>query len=336
MTDFGRLEHVAIIAEIGSNHDGKIAQATELIRAAAQAGADAVKFQLFVPERLYPAKVPSNGGMRANPKMRALRKYQLDPDWLPELKAAAEDSGVVFLCTPFDPGSAKVLNELGVQAFKIASGDITYRRLIEKVCSFDKPIILSVGMATIREIDEAVGLIQSLTAAPLALLHCVSLYPAPADSLNLKSIPFLANRYGLAVGFSDHTLGHESAAAAVALGARIIEKHITPSRKLKGPDHPFALEIAEFAELVKAVRNVEAALGEHTKKVDHREYPERFWARRGLYAAGAIDDTSIDASNLIELRPAEGVSAWDIDKLSGRKLSGAKKPHEPISWEDLG
>ena len=336
MIEFERLEKVAIIAEIGSNHDGKLSQATDLIREAAAAGADAVKFQLFVPEKLYPAKVANGGRFRANPKIRSLKKYQLNPDWLPQLKKTAESAGVDFLCTPFDPQSAQLLNGLGVKAFKVASGDLTYKRLLERICSFNKPIILSTGMATLKEIDEAVGLIQSLTCAPLILLHCVSLYPAQPQTLNLHTIPFLADRYGLPVGFSDHSTTIESSVAAVALGARVIEKHVTISRKLKGPDHPFALELDEFARLVEAIRNTEAALGEYTKKVDPKEYPERFWARRGIYAARDIDEGSIvQPSDVMELRPAEGISAWEIHQLAGKRLLKNKRAMEAIDREEV-
>jgi len=336
MIDFAKLERAAIIAEIGSNHDGKLGQAIELIKVAAHAGADAVKFQLFVPEKFYPAKVKENGKKIPNPKIKFLKKYQLNIDWLPELKAAADELGLDFLCTPFDPESAKTLNECQVAAFKIASGDLIYRRLIETICSFDKPIILSTGMATLHEIDEAVGLIQSLTCAPLILLHCVSLYPAPPDSLSLRGIPFLINRYGLHIGFSDHSFGMEASIAAVALCAKMIEKHITLSRKLKGPDHPFAMEPHEFCEFVKAIRNTEAALGEYTKKIDRREFSERYWARRGLYSASNLKRGKlIDESDLVELRPKTGISAWDIEKVAGRKLACDKKSFEHIGMEDL-
>lgn len=336
MIDFEKLEKVVIIAEIGSNHDGKLDQAVELIKIAAHAGADAVKFQLFIPEKFYPATVRENGKSVPNPKVKFLKKYQLKTEWIPDLRDAAKNLGLEFLCTPFDPESAKFLNENQTAAFKIASGDLTYRRLIETVSSFDKPIILSTGMATLKEVDDAVGLIQSLTCAPLILLHCTSLYPAPPDSLNLRSIQFLKDRYGLNVGFSDHSLGVEASVAAVSLGAKVIEKHITLSKKLKGPDHLFALEPYELCEFVKAIRNIEAALGEYTKKVERREYAERYWARRGLYTASDLKDgQTINRQDLIELRPALGISAWEIERVVGQKIVQTKKPLEHIHLEDL-
>lgn len=336
MINFEKLERVLIIAEIGSNHDGKLSQAIELIKVAAHAKADAVKFQLFVPERFYPAIIRENGRSRKNPKIKFLKKYQLKTEWIAELKDTAKNLGLEFLCTPFDPESAQILNDNQVAAFKIASGDLTYRRLIEKIASFNKPIILSTGMATLKEVDDAVGLIQSITSAPLILLHCTSLYPAPPDSLNLRSIQFLKDRYGLEVGFSDHSLGIEASVAAVALGAKVIEKHITLSRKLKGPDHSFALEPYELCEFVKAIRNTEVAVGEYTKRVDRREYAERFWARRSLYAASKLKDgQTIKEQDLIELRPASGVNAWDIAGIIGQKIARSKKPFEQIHLEDL-
>ncbi|OGC04168.1 hypothetical protein A2276_06110 [candidate division WOR-1 bacterium RIFOXYA12_FULL_43_27] len=249
-----------IIAEAGSNHDGKLDQAKRLIEIAADAGVDAVKFQLFKAEELY----PKNCGKVDTPAgkidlYKALKKMELPGDWLRELKKYSEKCGLIFLCAPFSEKAALELNNIDIDAFKIASPELSHLPLLRYVASFGKLMIISTGISKMADIEEAIEACRSAGNNNIVLMHCVTAYPAPLKDCNLNVIATMKMAFGLPVGFSDHT-EDPLAAPVVSLlaGCNLIEKHFTPNKKLPGPDHPFALEPNELKAMVKGIRKVEA------------------------------------------------------------------------------
>lgn len=248
-----------VIAEAGSNHDGRIDQARELIDVAALAGADAIKFQLFTAEHLY----PSNCGVVSTPSgeedfFALLERLEMPLEWIPELQEHSARRGILLLFSVFDADSARAAAEC-TSAFKIASPELTHLDLLRDVARYRRPVILSTGMSGLGEIEESVAVLRSGGAAGVALLHCVTAYPAPPSDCNLDVIPALASAFRVPVGWSDHTLDPTVAPqVAVALGACIVEKHFTLSRTLAGPDHPFAIEPGELTSMVERIRDLDA------------------------------------------------------------------------------
>ncbi len=260
-----------IIAEAGVNHNGSFRTAIDLIHAAAKAGADAVKFQTYRADELTVA-----GSHRD-----MLARYQTPLDWYPQLKTEAEALGVEFMSSPFDIESARFLKDLGVKWLKIPSGELTNHDFMGDVGKLGLPIILSTGMATMREIVDAICCIWPHNEGQISLLHCVSAYPAPVSSSNLRAMDSLREVYsGVQVGLSDHTLGDTMAIAAVAMGATIIEKHITLCFEDEGPDHAASMEPAEFAAMVRKIRDVESAMGDGVKRPTPEELLTMPRARR--------------------------------------------------------
>jgi len=326
-----------IIAEIGSNHDGSIAQARKLITAAARCGVDAVKFQTFVASRLYNQwQRDPKGDLVPNPIHEKLKTLELPVDWHAKLKKHCDRLGVHFLSTPFDEKSADLLHSVGCPAFKIASGDMTHHGLLGHVAKKGKPIILSTGMSTLQEVKEAVKVIRRAANRKIVLLHCVSNYPPAPDQANIRSMTTLGQALGLPVGYSDHSPGIAVPLGAVALGAVVIEKHITFSNKLPGPDHPYALEVDEFSRMVTEIRTLDEALGSATKKPTRAEVPERKWARRGLYAVRDLEKGErLTGDAVAVLRPCEGIGAEDFQRAMGKTLRRSVASYAPIRWEDL-
>jgi len=254
-------EPVFVVAEVGSNHNQDLTVAKRLIDAAAHAGADAVKFQLFRAEWLYPRSC----GLIDTPMGRVdfyevLKRAALSAEWVGELKAYAEDSGLCFLCTPFDEDAVNHLASLSVSAFKIASQELNHLPLLRATARHQKPIICSTGLSTLSDVEEALQTIRAeWPAAAVVLLQCVATYPLPLEQCNLNVVRTLAEAFGVPVGFSDHTTDHESVPAiAVAAGACVIEKHYTLDRTLPGPDHSFALVPNELRGMVRMIREVES------------------------------------------------------------------------------
>ena len=249
-----------IIAEAGSNHDGSLAQAKRLIEVAAESGADAIKFQLFKAEDLY----PENCGKVDTPAgkidlFKALKGMELPADWLKTLKKYSEGSGLVFICSPFSERSALALNKLGIGAFKIASPEITHIPLLEYISRFRKPLIISTGMSKLRDVEEALDACYSQNNREIVLMHCITAYPAPNTDCNLKVIDTLQKAFDVPVGLSDHTLDPIVVPSiSLLVGSAMLEKHFTVSKKLKGPDHPFAIEPNELKLMVKTIRNYES------------------------------------------------------------------------------
>jgi N-acetylneuraminate synthase len=332
---------VFIVAEAGVNHNGDPALARRLVDAAAESGADAVKFQTFRVDALLTRAAPKAGYQvettgAGESQRDMLARLELDTAVLAELKERAAKRGLTFFSAPFDEESADVLDRLGVALFKVPSGEITNLPLLRHLASKGRPIILSTGMSSLEEVEQAVAAIRAVGDPPLAVLHCLSAYPAPAAEVNLRAMDALAARCGCPVGFSDHTLGIEIALAAAARGAAIIEKHLTLDKALPGPDHRASLDPAEFAAMVRAIRAVESALGDGTKRPMPSELDTRRVARKSLVAARPLRaGARLAAGDIVIKRPGTGISPADLDKAIGRPLARDLEADEVIGWEAL-
>ncbi|MDD1659590.1 MAG: N-acetylneuraminate synthase [Methanomicrobiales archaeon] len=335
----GRGASCFIIAEAGVNHNGDLPRARQLVDAAAASGADAVKFQSFVPSEIAsPDAEPARyqkaapGGSRTQRSL--LERLELAPEAFEGLARYAKERGILFLSSPFDHRSADLLESLDVPAFKIASGEITNLPFLRYVAGKGRPIILSTGMATLGEIEEAVQVISDEGVAEILLLHCVTSYPAPLEAMNLRVIRTLRRAFQLPVGLSDHTLGYIASAVAVALGACAIEKHLTLSRSLPGPDHRASAEPAEMAELVRTVRSVELALGTGVRKPTAEEREIRRVVRRSLVAAVDIPRGSVLAESMVTAkRPGTGLPPRFMNFFIGRRAREHIPADTQLSWD---
>lgn len=345
-------ESIFIIAEAGVNHNGSLAMARQLIDAAASAGADAVKFQTFRSEAVISRYARKADYQRVNTgsdetQLEMVRKLELDAEAHRELIGHAATSGVRFLSTPFDLESLRMLTQdLRLPQLKIASGEITNLPLLLAAGRADCPLIVSTGMATLGEIEAALGALafamtepvdarptteamqqayrsesaQVLLRRRVTLLHCTTEYPAPIDEVNLRAMATIRSAFGLEVGYSDHTAGFHVAVAAVALGATVIEKHFTLDRNLPGPDHVASLEPHELGAMVRAIRDVETALGHGRKAPGRAESRNIGIARKSLVAATAIrEGEPFTSANLTTKRPGSGISAMRFDEFLGRR-----------------
>lgn len=314
-----------IIAEAGINHNGDIKRALAMVDGAARAGVDAIKFQTFRSELLATAKAPTAQYQRVRSgeghQRAMLKELELSERAHYQLMERARKRHIIFLSTPFDIGSARMLKKVGVPAFKVSSGDLTNLPFLAELSQLKRPIILSTGMATIQEVKETMKVLRSEKHSSIALLHCVSAYPAMPHEINLRVLRSLGQSFHVPIGFSDHTEGLPIAFAAIALGACILEKHFTLDRGLKGPDHSFSLNPTELAALVRGVRDVEASLGHGVKKPGPREMTMATLSRRSLTAARNLKAGDlIDASSLMALRPGTGLSPRFLPFLLGRRL----------------
>ncbi len=337
----GNGEPVFIIAEAGSNHDRKLEQAKRLIDIAAKAGADAIKFQTFSADKLVARLVPGTGDEETPARCAAMyesfKRVELPRRWHRILAEYAEKRGLIFLSSPFDEEAVDLLDEIGVPAFKVASGDLTNLPLIRYMARKGKPMIVSTGVSTLQEVREAVNTIKKTGNKDVILLHCVSMYPTPPENVNLLVMKTLEKKFRLPVGFSDHTLGIEASIAAVALGAVMIEKHFTISRKLRGPDHFFALEPRELMKMVNSIREVEKMRGRGIKEVLEGEKEGRFLGRRSIFAATDIPaGTVLKKEMLTILRPALGLEPKYLHKVIGKRAKKNIKRYEPITWDKIG
>lgn len=332
----GRGAPVFLVAEIGSNHDGSLERAKQMITLCADAGADAVKFQSFTADGLYVRRRRNAGEWQEHPVWKALRGLELPMEWIEPLSARAREVGVVFMSTPFESRAVTELEKAGALAYKIASGDLTHLALIREVARTGKPLLIATGMADLTETRSAVEVVLSEGNSHVGLFHCVSLYPPRYEEMNLRAIATLEREFGCPVGLSDHTPGHDMVLGAVALGATLVEKHVTLDRGLPGPDHPYAMLVDEFAAMVKAVRNLEAALGNGEKAPVDKEAPERINARRGLFAAKPIrNGGTISAEMIRVLRPALGLAADRLADVIGAVARRDIAEDEPIGSEDV-
>jgi len=322
-----------IIAEAGVNHNGSIDMAKRLIDAAAEAGADIVKFQTFNAARLVTPGAPKadyqvgrTGSQESQYEM--LRRLELSPEMHHALIAHCAARKIAFLSTGFDIESVGLLVKLGQDRFKIPSGEITNLPYLRYIGGLRKPVIISTGMASMDEIEAALQVFEKAGTARehITVLHCTTEYPAPIEEVNLRVMETLAQAFGVEVGYSDHTAGIEVSIAAVALGASVIEKHFTLDRTLPGPDHKASLEPKELKAMVCAIRNIEIALGTGVKQLNPREAKNKPIARKSIVAACAIRaGESFSAKNLTVKRPGTGMSPmrWDelIDQNARRDYS---------------
>ncbi len=318
--------HTLIIAEAGVNHNGDTNLAMRLVDAAADAGADLVKFQTFDADRLATANAPkaqyqtrTTEGTGSQHGM--LRKLELSHEMHETLIAHCSDRNIGFLSTGFDIQSLDLLEELGLDRIKVPSGEITNLPYLRHVGRFGKPVILSTGMATLGEIEAALDLLETAGTPRerITVLHCNTEYPTPFEDVNLRAMLSIRDALGAAVGYSDHTTGIEVPVAAVALGATLIEKHLTLDRNLPGPDHKASLEPDEFATMVRAIRNIEQALGDGIKRPSPSETKNRPIARKSLVAAKPIRASeAFTPENLTVKRPGNGISPMRWDEVIGR------------------
>ena len=327
-----------IIAEAGVNHNGDIELARQLIDVAADAGVDYVKFQTFKAERLVTAKAPkaeyqkSTTGV-AESQYEMIRKLELDVDTHKELIKHCRKRQVRFLSTAFDIESIDLLIELGIDLFKIPSGEITNLPYLRRIAKTGKPVILSTGMATLGEIEAVIKVLidSGCSRGDLKVLHCNTQYPTPMCDVNLRAMLAIHDAFKVSVGYSDHTLGIEIPIAAVALGACVIEKHFTLDRNMEGPDHAASLEPHELKKMVLAIRNVQKALGDGIKQPSKSESPNLAIARKSIVAAMSIEKGELLTSvNLTTKRPGSGVSPMEWDRYVGRIAARRYKTDELI------
>jgi N,N'-diacetyllegionaminate synthase len=319
--------HCFVIAEAGVNHDGDLDKALALVDAAAGAGADAVKFQTFSADRLVTADAPKARYQERDASAsqhEMLRRLELAPADYRRIADYCHERGIVFLSSPFDEESADLLETLDVAAFKIPSGELINLPFLRHVAMKRRPMIVSTGMATLAEARSAVGAIEAAGCRELALLHCVSAYPAEPRDANLRAMATLRDHFRIPVGWSDHMLGTEVALAAVALGADIIEKHLTLDRTAPGPDHAASLEPAEFGAMVRGIRAIASALGSGEKRPAEAELEIAAVARKSLVAARALrEGETLAAADVVLRRPGTGLPPATLDRLLGRRAARA-------------
>jgi N-acetylneuraminate synthase/N,N'-diacetyllegionaminate synthase len=332
---------VFVIAEAGVNHNGDLGHAKALVDAAAGAGADAVKFQTWITERLVAPDAPMaeyqarNTGVEES-QFAMLKRLELGRDEFRALDRYARERGIVFLSTPDEEESADFLESLDVAAFKIGSGELTNLPYLAHVARKKRPMLVSTGMGDLDEVRAAVETIRANGDSPLVLLHCVSNYPTEPGDCNLRAIGTLARAFDVPVGFSDHTLGLAVPLAAVALGACTIEKHLTLDRTLPGPDQRVSATPEEFRALVAGIRDVEAALGDGVKAPRPTELPTRALVRKSLVASRPIPrGATITVDALIALRPAGGIPPGDRTRVVGRRARRDIRQGEAIGWDAI-
>ena len=329
---------VFIIAEIGGNHNGDFELAKEMVKAAAQSGADAVKFQTFKAAQLISKDVPAFERVKTlgiKTQFERFKQLEFSAEQLQELCQLARACDVEFMSTPFDNESVETLDQL-VKVYKIASADLINIKLLRHIASKDKPVILSTGQATPKEIDRAIGLFSK---DELALLHCVSAYPTPEDEANLHSITFLKSRFDFPIGYSDHTIGILGCVIAVALGAKVIEKHFTLDKSLEYGDHSLSADPDDLTKMVSQIRRVEKMLGEIETKCMPSESSSRIQLRRYLFLSRDINSNTVLAEDMIDTlmsnRRTTGIPVSRIDDVIGKRLAVSKRKRDIITDADL-
>ena len=337
----GEGEPCFIIAEAGVNHNGDITLAKKLIDAAREAGADAVKFQVFRAEEVvtgrankavYQKKTTGAG----ESQLDMLKRLELTESDFTNLAEYSRGKGLMFLATPFDRQSVDLLDKLAVPAFKIASGELTNFPLLRHIARKKKPVILSTGMATLDEIGESLSIIRNEGQKEIILLHCVSCYPAQIADMNLTAMQTLKLTFGLPVGLSDHTTGVTIPAAAVALGACVIEKHFTLDKNLSGPDHRASLEPYELRQMVQSIRDVEKALGNGVVKPTPEEEANRKVARRSIVARVDIPRGTVIEEDMLEVkRPGDGIEPRHVNLILGKTAAKDITMGTLLRWESV-
>ena len=322
-----------IIAEAGINHNGNIEKAMLLIQKAAEAGADAIKFQTHLPEKEM-LKDGFTAEYVKSSLFDLLKKVELSKKDHINLKKYAEKKGILFLSTPFSREAADLLEKIGVKAYKVGSGEMTNLPLLEHIVRKGKPMIISTGMSTFREVRETVNFVKRFNNK-FIILHCTSSYPAKYEDLNLRVIERLKKELKIPVGLSDNSIGIYTALTAIALGACVLEKHFTISRKWPGPDQKASIEPKELKELVQGVRAVEKALGS-TKKITSDELPVKKMARESVVSLVDIPNGATIKKNMVWVkRPGTGIPAKYLNKIVGLRAKKSIKANQLIKWENL-
>lgn len=333
---------VFIVAELSANHGGSLEHAVRVVREAAASGADAIKIQTYTPDTMTiecdaPPFLIGEGSLWSGRTLYDLYREAHTPwEWQPRLKEVAEELGIVFFSTPFDVSAVDFLEEMDVPAYKVASFELVDLPLIQRIAETGKPIIMSTGMATLAEISEAVDTARAAGNEELVLLKCTSAYPAPPEEMNLRSLPHLAEAFGVPVGLSDHTLGTAVSVAAVALGAVAVEKHFCLSREEGGPDSAFSMEPADLRQLVRDIRTVEAARGRVSYGIGEQERSSLTF-RRSLFVVEDIEaGEPLTERNVRAIRPGHGLPPRYLKTVLGHRSATAIQRGTPLSWDLIG
>ena len=332
---------VYLVAEMSANHAQDFDRAVQIVRAAKEAGADAIKLQTYTPDTIT---IDSDkeyfrikGTLWDGAKLYELYKKAYTPwEWHPRLKEVAHEVGLDFFSTPFDETAVDFLEGLEVPVYKVASFENVDLPLIQKIARKGKPIILSTGMATLAEIDEAVSTVRSAQGSQMALLKCTSAYPAPAEEMNLRTIPHMAQAFGMPIGLSDHSEGFAVPIAAVSLGATIIEKHFTLSRATPGPDSTFSLEPQEFKTMAESIRIAERALGTVRYGVNDHEARSRVFRRSLFVVKNVRAGEQFTPENIRSIRPSDGLHTRYVREVVGRTATRDIEEGTPLTWDLVG
>jgi N-acetylneuraminate synthase len=330
-----------VIAEVGVNHNGSVDLARELIDVAASAGADAVKFQTFFADDLVTTSAEKAAYQLRNTgddgsQHAMLSRLEMSENDFAQLKAHCDVRGIDFLSTPFGFAAADLLERIGVEAFKVSSGDVTFHQFLAHLARKGRPIILSTGMATLSEVAAALEAIDVAGPVPVALLHCVSDYPADPATCNLLAMATMERAFGRPVGWSDHTIGTAVGFAAVALGARVVEKHITTDTSLDGPDHAASMEPDDFRAFVAGIRTIRSALGDGVKLPHPDELQTAQVARRSIVAVRDLQaGATIAPDDVAILRPGTGLPPHMLDFVVGCRVGRAVAANSPLTIDDL-
>ncbi len=337
----GPSEPVYIVAEMSTNHNQSFEQAVRIIESAKKAGADAVKLQTYTPDTLTidcdNECFRIKGTIWEGKNLYQLYEEAYTPwEWHPKLKEITNDLGLDLFSTPFDDTAVDFLEEMDVPAYKVASSEIVDIPLLRKIARTGKPVIISTGMATLAEIEEAVRTIQYEENNQIALLKCTSAYPAPPSDMNLRTIPHLADTFRVPVGFSDHTLSRAVSVAAVAIGACIIEKHLTLSRNIPGPDSAFSTEPHEFKAMVEAIRTVEKATGKVHYGISSSDTNSRDFRRSLFVVQDMKKGDGFTIENVRSIRPGYGLHTRHMEDVIGRHSTKAIPRGTPLTWGLIG
>lgn len=328
------MNKVFIIAEAGVNHNGSIKTARLMIDAASSAGADAVKFQTFKAEKLMSRYCHRNkNAAKTELRFKMLKRFELDVDAHKELMSYCGKKDIKFLSSPFDLESIDLLHGLGIDIFKVPSGEITNLPYLRKLGALRKRVILSTGMATLNEVRDALNILRNAGTVKknITVLHCNTAYPTPVKDVNLSAMLTIRDTFKVNIGYSDHTMGIEIPIAAAALGAKVVEKHFTLDKDMEGPDHRASLEPEELKIMIKAIRNIEKALGHGFKGISPSEYKNRSISRKCIVAARDIKKGDFfNEANLTVKRPAKGISPMDWDNVIGKSAKRNFKKDEII------
>lgn len=318
---------IFIIGEAGVNHNGDLKIAKGMVDAAVSAGADAVKFQTFNPERFISRFAPKAGYQKdargaKESQLEMIKRYRLSTDAHRQLISYCKRRGILFLSSPFDLESIDLLNRLGVKIFKIPSGEIINLPYLRKIGRLRKKVILSTGITDLKEIEEALHILMKsgTRKKDITVLHCNTAYPTPLKDANLLAMLTIRDRFKIDVGYSDHTIGIEVPIAAAAMGASVIEKHFTLDRRMRGPDHRISLEPEELRHMIKTIRDIEKAMGDGIKRPSLSELKNRSVIRKSLVAARDIEKgETFTEENIAIKRPGNGITPMDLYKVLGRR-----------------